>query len=440
MIAVAVADLQTELHVGFGTVSWLVSGFYLAACVGQPLMGRVADRVGPRRVFCAGLAIVCVSGVLAPFAPSFNLLLACRILQSAGTSAAYPAGLALIRRVAGGGTAPAGALGALSIANSASAGFGPVLGGALVAFVGWRGIFAVNVPLTLLGLVLAFRILPRDEPRARGADAGAGLMTLIDPLGVVLFSGTLVALLGFLLSVASGPRWLLLPVATVLGVLLVVWELRARSPFFDVRDLARSPALAGVLGQQTAINVVFYAAMFGLPVWLQEFRGVPVQEVGLIMLPLAALGVVVTPAAARLVSRVGLRIPLLIGSIGLVAGSAFLLLVGAGTPPWAVAVATAILGLPNGFNNMGLQAALYTVTPGERMGVGAGLFQTGRYVGAIFSTALLGIVLEPSMNVAGLRRIAIVMVVFAVAMVAASLAYRRGSRRPPAASTGPSGA
>jgi len=422
MIAVALAGLQSSLGVRFGTASWLVSGFYLAACVGQPLMGRVADRLGPRRVFCAGLAIVCVSGVLAPFAPRFEWLLGCRILQAAGSSAAFPAGVALIRRTAGGRNPPAAALGTLAIANSASAGLGPVLGGFLVAFVGWRGIFVVNVPLTLIGLALALRLLPPDAPRP-AAGRAAGLVSLIDPLGVLLFSGTLVSLLGFLLSVAEHPQWPLLPATAVLGVGLVAWGLRARAPFLDVRGFVANPALAGVLGQQTAINVIFYAASFGLPMWLLEFRRLPVQEVGLIMLPLAALGVLVTPPAARLVSRFGARLPLAVGSVGLVAGSLLLLTLGERTPVEVLVAATAVLGLPNGLNNMGLQAALYTATPADQMGIAAGLFQTARYVGAMLSTALLGLVLEPSMNAAGLHRIAVVMTVLAALLVVASLAH-----------------
>ncbi len=248
-------------------------------------------------------------------------------------------------------------------------------------------------------------------------------MSLIDPLGVLLFSGTLVSLLGFLLSVAEHPQWPLLPATAVLGVGLVAWGLRARAPFLDVRGFVANPALAGVLGQQTAINVIFYAASFGLPMWLLEFRRLPVQEVGLIMLPLAALGVLVTPPAARLVSRFGARLPLAVGSVGLVAGSLLLLTLGERTPVEVLVAATAVLGLPNGLNNMGLQAALYTATPADQMGIAAGLFQTARYVGAILSTALLGLVLEPSMNAAGLHRIAVVMTVLAALLVVASLAH-----------------
>src|SRR3989440_5369556 len=145
MIAVGLVALQGDFHVSLAQAAWLISSFYLAASVAQPLMGRLADRFGPRRVYCTGLTLVGATGVLVLLAPGFGWVVAARVLQAIGSSAAYPAGLALIRRLAG-GRPPAATLGVLSAANSASAAVGPVLGGGLVAARGWRGAFAGNIP------------------------------------------------------------------------------------------------------------------------------------------------------------------------------------------------------------------------------------------------------------------------------------------------------
>ncbi|HEU4426563.1 MAG TPA: MFS transporter, partial [Pilimelia sp.] len=127
MIAVALVALQQAFDVGVATSSWLVSAFYLAACVAQPLMGRIADRFGPRRVYCTGLGIACATGLVALVAPNFGSLVACRVAQAIGTSAAFPAGLALIRRIAG-GRPPATTLASISMANGSGAALGPLLG------------------------------------------------------------------------------------------------------------------------------------------------------------------------------------------------------------------------------------------------------------------------------------------------------------------------
>src|SRR5256885_616149 len=216
MIAVGLVALQGEFHVSLATSTWLISAFYLAASVGQPVMGRLADPYGPRRVFTAGLALVGATGILVLFAPGFGWVVAARVLQAIGTSVGFPAGLALIRRLAG-GRPPASTLGVLSAANSASAAFGPVLGGVLVAAFGWRGIFAVNIPLAATGLLLARRWLPAHPPARPAA------------------------------SVAPGP-------------------------FLDLRGLLGHPALIGGLGLQVAVPCVVYLVVLGPPQWLGPIR------------------------------------------------------------------------------------------------------------------------------------------------------------------------
>src|SRR5919198_4139957 len=167
MIAVALSLIQSNFRVSVATVSWLLSGFSLAAAVAQPVMGRLADLFGPRRIFCTGLLLVGVASVLAPLAPAFGWLIACRMLQAFGTSAAYPAGLAIMRAVNPQGQAPAGTLGAINITSSVSVALGPVLGGFLAARAGWPAIFLANVPITAVGLMLALRWLPADATPGR---------------------------------------------------------------------------------------------------------------------------------------------------------------------------------------------------------------------------------------------------------------------------------
>src|SRR5215472_14848750 len=97
MLAVALVSFGSTFHVSLVTATWLISSFYLAGAVGQPLMGRLADLIGPRRVFCLGLLLVGVASLFVLWASSFGWLVVLRVFQALGTSAAYPAGLALFR-------------------------------------------------------------------------------------------------------------------------------------------------------------------------------------------------------------------------------------------------------------------------------------------------------------------------------------------------------
>lgn len=429
MIAVALILIQTNFRVSVATVSLLLSSFSLAAAIAQPLMGRFSDLFGPRRVFCAGLLLVGVTSALAPLAPAFGWLIALRMLQALGTSAAYPAGLAIIRALDPQGKAPAGTLGAISIASSVSVALGPVLGGFLAELAGWPAIFLVNVPITAVGLLLALRWLPADATPGlamMGASpsrlsVGRAVLRMIDVPGIVLFSGMLASLLAFLLSLSGGPLWPLLPVALIAAALLVLRERGVAEPFLNVRMLAANRPLIGVYAQFAGVNIVFYAVFFSMPLWLEQVRGFESGLSGLLLLPIAGVGVLATPVAARLINRSGPGPALIIGAFTLTVGSLLLLVFNATTPVIVILAVGVVLGIPNGFNNLGLQAALYEHAPADQMGAAGGQFQTFRYVGAILSTSLLGTTITSN----GLHVIAYILAVVSGLLLVASIPTRR---------------
>ena len=425
MIAVALVGIEHDFHSGVGTATWLISAFYLAGAVGQPLMGRLADRFGPRRVFVAGLALVCVVSAGAPFVPNLGLLIVIRVLLAVGTSVAFPSAMAMFR-ICLSGPPPQSALGSVAAANSASAAFGPVIGGFLVSEWGWQAIFWVNVPITIVGIVLALTRLPNVA-----GDGGGGKSVLreMDFPGIGAFVVALVGLLGFLLSLESGPTWALVPVAVLGGLVLTLRELRAATPFIDIRMLAANRALTGVYAQYALVNVVFYASFFGLPMWLEEARGDGTRTAGLLVLPLAGVSVLAMPLASRLIRRAGVRASLIVGSTALLVGSLGLQLFGTGTPVWLILVVAALLGVPNAFNNLGLQTALYQTAPRATMGTASGLFQTSRYIGSILSSSVIGLLFGASVSTSGLHAIAWVMVTLSAVLVLVSLGRLRGGGR-----------
>jgi MFS family permease len=433
MIAVALVLIQADFRVSMATASWLLSGFSLAAAVAQPLMGRFADLFGPRRVFCTGLLVVGVASALAPLAPAFGWLVACRMLQALGTSAAYPAGLAIMRAGAPQGKTPTGPLGAISITSSVSVALGPVLGGFLAARVGWPAIFLVNVPITAMAAMLAWHWLPVDvrpglvtlEPSPSRLTVVRAALRMADVPGIVLFSGMLASLVAFLLSLASGPLWPLLPVAPTAAALLVRRERGVDEPFLHVRMLAANRPLIGVYAQFTGVNIVFYGVFFSLPLWLERVRGFDSGLSGLLLLPVASVGVLTTPIAARLIRRSGPRSALIIGTGMLTAGSLLLLVCNATTPVSVLLALGLVLGLPNGFNNLGLQVALYEHAPAHHIGAVSGQFQTFRYVGAILSTGLLGLAFGTTITSHGLYLIAYVLAGINGLLLVASVTRRR---------------
>lgn len=419
MIAVALVRLEAAFHVSLVTITWFVSSFYLAGAAGQPLMGRLADLLGPRRILCFGLLLVGTASLLVLWAPTFGWLVVLRVLQALGTSAAYPAGLALfraqIRQTTGETTRPpAAALGTISMTSNVSAALGPTLGGVLLLLFPWQALFLVNVPLVILGLILALLLLPKDPPGhaidQHSTNAQGTLISLVvralDVPGVILFSGTLTSLLIFLLSLGGDPPWLLLLVFLFLLFLLLFWEERVRTPFFNVKMLRSHRQLVNVYVQFAAVNVAFYALFFGLPLWLEQARGESPALAGLLLLPLTGMGVLTTFTAVQIVRRAGARPALVLGALALGVGTLLLLFFQANSPVLLLLAVIVVLGMPNGLQNLGLQAVLYTAAPAADMGVAAGQFQTFRYLGSILSTSLLGLLFGGTITSSGLHVLA----------------------------------
>jgi MFS family permease len=434
MIAVALVDIQRDLGISTVTATWLVSAFYLSAAVGQPLTGRLADLLGPRRLFVSGMALTGLTGLLALAVPSFAWLVVLRVLQAIGTSPMYPSALAVLRGGSASSRPPSRQLGALSVAAYAATGVGPVLGGVLVTLFGWQAVFAVNVPLALAGTAAALAWIPPDRPfaPAERADQAGGVVAersvagealrRMDLPAVVAFVVALTSFLAFLLDV--GTRWWLLPIAAIASVLFVLRESTVPDPFIDVRLVARG-RLPSVFGQFTAVNVIFYSVFFGLPLWLEHVRGASPEVAGFLLLPVAIVGALTTPIAARSIDRSGPRPSLVIGALTLTVGSLLLALIEPSSPTIAIVGAGLALGVPNGFNNLGLQAALYENAPADRMASTGGLLQTCRYLGAILSAALLGTVYGSIVDTAGFHQIALVMAALSAVLVVWSLATGR---------------
>ena len=278
IIAVALVSIGHTFGVGTASTTWLVSALYLATAIGQPSMGRLADLVGPRHVYLAGTLLVALGGVLGYLSGSLAILIVSRVVIGFGTSAAYPAAMALVRRQSQRlhRDTPGRVLGALAIAGQVSLAIGPTLGGVLIAAGGWRLTFLINVPLAVAGAASVLAWLPRDEPRDRTVSHA------FDLAGLTLFAVALTALLVFLMDLAA-PRWWLLGATAVVLAALTARELRARDPFIDVRLLARNHALTVTYLRFGVTMLVTYGFIYGWTLWLEQAAGRDATGAGLLM-------------------------------------------------------------------------------------------------------------------------------------------------------------
>ncbi|OKI99136.1 MFS transporter [Kitasatospora sp. CB01950] len=406
IIAVALVPIGAALGASPAQTAWLVSALYLATALGQPVVGRLIDLFGPRRLFLSATTLVGVAGVVGALAPNLGVLIASRVVLGFGTCAGYPAAMALLRAESRrtGQDSPAGILTLLAVANQTVAVIGPLLGGLLTSLGGWRATFALNVPLSVLAVVLGALRLPRTEPADPARRRGA-LVQRIDLPGMALFAVLLLTLLLFLMN-PHPDRWYLPVTAVAAAAAFTVRERRAAEPFIDLKVLGGNAPLLLTYARALAAYIGAYAFLYGFAQWTEEGFGLTPLQAGLVQAPTFLVGIGVSVLAGR---RGGIRATLLIGGIGQVAACALMLLLGVHSPLWALLLLAVVFGIPQGANGLALQNAVFRQTDPARTGSSAGLLRTFAYLGSMVAAAATAAAYGTHAGTAGMHRLALVM-------------------------------
>ena len=269
----------------------------------QPMGGRIGDALGHRRTFLAGLGAFLAASALATFAPWFAALVVLRMSQALFGGLMSPSALALLREIV-----PAERRGRMfgwfGTVMGLAAAIGPVLGGVLVAALGWRAIFLVNLPVGAVALSMSLRALPHDGPRpsVRGMS--------FDLPGAAAFTGFVGAIVATLFLATDGvSRWLPAAVAAVL--LLVVFirvERRAREPFVALSLFSRRPYV-GATATVLLHNLVMYSLLLIVPILAERELGLGPSGAGLLIGAMTGAMMVVSPIGGHLSDRFGRRTP-----------------------------------------------------------------------------------------------------------------------------------
>lgn len=421
MIAVALGALRADFAVDVATVTWVITAYFLTSAATQPLMGKLSDKFGPRRVFTAGMAMVSLSCLLGALSPNFGVLCMARAAMALGSAAAYPCALTMVSIVARRNhLAPTRPLGHLQMANTSAAAAGPVVGGLLVSFAGWQPLFLINVPLALFALILVARAAPSD-PVVKPVRSGQ-LLRELDVPGVLSFVISILLIMVSLLDAIPGYRWPLLAVGVLAAAVFVWHEQRCTYPFVNLRMLGRNRPLVWVYLGFIVISTIYFLLFFGLPQLLQDVAGFDPGLVGLFMLPMATVSALITPLTVKAINRVGVRTVMIFGATALVAAVAllFLLITTLAVPVILVLVTAA--GIPLSAAIFAHSQGMYASARPEKRGIAAGIFQTCRYLGAMTATVLIGVTFSHHVSQSGWG--VLVAIMFVLSAVAVLLALR----------------
>lgn len=389
IVNVALPDIAADLDGSFDDLQWVVDAYALALAAFLLTCGALADRLGRRLVFVAGLVVFVIASVLCGLAGSPLVLNLARGLQGLGGAAMFACSLALIAAVFTGrerGTA----FGVFGAVTGASVAIGPLVGGALVEGVGWEAIFFVNVPIGVAAIALTLARVPES----RDPDASR-----MDPLGAVLFS---LALFGLVFGLVRGNSegWGSAPIVVSLGggalllVTFVVTQVVRRDRAMLDLSLFRNPAFVGVSVAAVAISASMFSLFLYLTLYLQNTLGHSPLETGLRFLPITLMSFLAAPIAGRLTAVVPNRY-LLGAGLGLIGVGQLLFRAVDGTSEWtALLPGFLVAGVGIGLTNPAIAASAVAVVDARRAGMASGINNTFRQIGIATGIAGLGALFE----------------------------------------------
>jgi EmrB/QacA subfamily drug resistance transporter len=390
LVAPALLTIQHDLHTTTAGAAWILSAYLLAASVATPIAGRLGDMLGKKRVLVAVLVVLAVGTALAGLASSIELMIVARVIQGAG-GAIFPLAFGIIRDEFPPERVPHG-IALISAILGIGGGLGIVLAGPIVDHFSYHWLFWLPLVAVVIATVGTVIFVPESPVKTRGR---------IDPVGAVLLSAWLVALL---LAISEGSSWgwtsaRTLGLFAVAAVLIPVWvwtESRSKAPVVDMRMMRlravwTTNLAALLLGFGMYSSFVLVPEFVEFPTSTGFGFGASVTKAGLFMVPATVGMLLAGPVSGRLSSTVGSKVPLLLG--GFFSCVAFVILAAAHGSDWEIYTAMLVLGIGIGFAFASMANLIVEAVPSRQTGVATGMNTIVRTIGgAIGSQVAAGIV------------------------------------------------
>ena len=419
LVVPVLPSIQRDLHTSQSTVTWILTAYLLSASVATPIVGRIGDTAGKKKLLVATLVVLCVGSLVAALATSIGVMIVARVVQGFG-GAVLPLSFAIIRdefppqKVGG-------AIGFAAALLAVGGGAGVVLAGPIVDVLNYHWLFWIPLMLTVLCAVATTVIVPESPVRGR---------TRVSWIPALLLSGWLVALI---VAVSEGQSWGWTSMRTMglvaVGlVLLVVWvlvELKSSDPLIDMR-MMRIPTVWTTNLVAALFGVGMYASFAFLPEFLQTPRragygfGASVTASGLFLLPMTATMFLFGLVSGRLAARIGSKFVLMVGSSVTVVP--FAILAFAHTRTWEIYLASAFLGAGLGFGFAAMSNLVVEAVPANQVGVASGMNANIRTVGGSIGAAVMATIVTARVTANGVPTESGYTHGFAFLMVAALLA------------------
>ena len=389
IVNVALATLSRELHATIAEIQWVVTAYMLALAAVIPITGWAARRFGAKRVYLVSLVLFTAGSALCGLATSTTELIVFRVLQGAGGGMLLPIGQLMMADAAG-PKRMGRVMSIVAVPMMLAPILGPTIGGLIVQNISWRWIFYVNVPIGVIAVIAALRVLPSSERGNAGRLDTLGLVLMATGLPLFTYGLAEIGITGGFSSLR-----VILPIVAglVLVTAFVLHALRVPRPLLNVR-LYRRPTFSSASFAMFCLGAALFGGMILLPLYWQEVRHESVVITGLLTGPQGLGAALAMPIAGKLTDRVGGGPLALFGVTVCTIATIPFALIGAHTSILWLSAAMFVRGIGIGFGFMPAMAAAFAALDRSELSDATPQLNVLQRVGGSIGTAVLAVVLQ----------------------------------------------
>jgi len=390
IVNLALPKIINSFSISVSAAGWIATAYILANAVFVPIWGKLGDTIGRKKVYIIGFVVFIIGSVLAGLAWNLSSMIVFRVIQAIAGSADYPTAMAIIAMTFKEGKERAQALGFWSASFAAATVFGPLLGGPLIDTFGWRSVFLVNLPVGIIGLVMAMLFINESVSERKPKS--------FDWWGALTLGGALSALV---LVLDKGMDWGWFSMESMLSYLVMVIftgvfiaiERRHPEPIVDFKFF-KIPAFVNTLANNFVVFMGMMGGVFLIPVFAQTFLGYDATQSGYLFMPMAFMMLLASPLGGALTGKVQPRY--IIAASTFVAGVGIYLFSGLDprSGPLDIIVPLSVMAFGMGFGMAQRTNIIASVVPQHEIGVASSILALARNIAGALGIAVFGTILQ----------------------------------------------
>lgn len=392
VVNLALPKIITDFRITVTSAGWIATAYILANAIFVPIWGKLGDTIGRKKVYLWGFGIFIFGSVLAGVAWNLSSLIIFRVIQAVAGSADYPTAMAILAVTFPDGRERAQALGIWSSSFAAAVVFGPLIGGPLIDNFGWRSVFLINLPIGIIGIIMALSYISESVSEKK--------TTHFDWWGAILLG---ISLAAFVLVLDKGISWgwtswkaLVSYGVSLLALLAFIRvEKNHPEPIVDFKFF-RENVFTNTLVNNFVVFMGLMGSVFLVPIFAQTYLGYDATKTGYLFIPLAFAIILAAPIGGSLTGKIQPRY--VIAASTLVAAIGLYMFTGldARSTPLAIIVPMVVMAFGLGFGMAQRTNIITTVVPQEEIGIASSILALARNVAGAFGIAVFGTILNNS--------------------------------------------